>query len=160
MANVKIGTTTMDILSALEMRDVLTHHQANWFKERARGIKPMRFPVALAAISGGSVTIPSDGNTAIAPNPGFSWAVHRISVAGMATGDVVKIYINNVNDMNFVGQVSFTSPTFFPGDTGFIIHEGDRIVLNGTGLTATGDITVSGEVVEVPTVDVWKICGG
>lgn len=159
MANVKIGTTHFDILNHHELKEGLSTHQRNWFAERGRGVKTLQIPTTVATIASSAVTLPAAGQTPVGPRPGFTWAVKRLTVAGLGTNDVLKVYMNAVNDMNLLGILTPTAPSLFPGELGIILQDGDVLIFNGTSLTATGDVAVNGQVLEVPTVDVWKIVG-
>ena len=160
MALTKIGNTHLDLLNHHELKEGLTAHQHNWFAERARGVKTLQIPVSVASVVSNNVTIPAAGQTPIGPRPGFTWAVKRLTAGGLATNDVLNVYLNVVNDMNLVGVLTSAAPSLFPGELGIILQEGDVLVFhNPSSLAATGDIAVNGQVIEVPTTDVWKIVG-
>lgn len=160
MALTKIGNTHLDLLNHHELKEGLSAHQRNWFAERGRGVKPLQIPVSVATVSGSAVTLPTAGQTPIGPRPGFTWAVKRLTAAGLGTNDTLNVYINIANDMNLVGVLTSTAPSLFPGELGIILSEGDVLVFQNSGsLSATGDIAVNGQVIEVPSVDVWKIVG-
>jgi hypothetical protein len=87
------------------------------------------------------------------PETGFAWAVQRITVAGLATADVVSLYRGpgvaaaQTTD-NLLTIVTGTAPTWHPGRTGLILQEGERVTIAGTGLTAT-QVTLTGEVIQM-----------
>lgn len=159
MALTKIGNTHLDLLNHKELSEGLSHHQRNWFAERARGVKTLQIPVSVATIASSAITIPAAGQTPIGPRPGFTWAVKRITASNIGASDTLKIYLNVVNDMNLVDILTATKPSIYPGELGLILQEGDVLIVNGTSLSGTGDVSVNGQVVEVPSVDVWKIIG-
>lgn len=142
-----------------EMQESLSTSQKNWFQEMARGLKHFRIQPSSVAISAGAATLPNPAFP-IGPRDGFIWEVTRISVVGLSGSDVAKIYINTVNDMNFVNQVSAGSPTAIFGEKSFVLHPGDTIIITGSSLSATGNLTVTGEAVEVAAIDIWKILQG
>ena len=160
MAITKIGNTHLDLLNHGELHSSLSEHQKNWFAERARGVKTLQIPTTVATISGSAVTLPAAGQTPIGPRPGFTWDVKRLTVSNLGTNDVLKVYLNVVNDMNLIDIFTATKPTIYPGELGIILQDGDVLIFSGSSLSATGDVAVNGQVIEVPTTDVWKIVGG
>lgn len=113
----------------------------------SRVMRPIQVTVAGAAIS----------ILGHQPDTGFAWAVQRVTVAGLtggATPDVVSLYRGpgaaaaQTND-NLLTVVTGASPTWHPGRTGLILQEGERVTVAGSGLTATGQITLTGEVIQM-----------
>ena len=145
----------MDMLTNGELGEALTLHQKNWFKEMARGVKHMNTPAVIGTPSGGSITLPSPGET-IGPRSGYTWAIQSLSVFGLATNDVIQIYNSVANPANFKAQVTQTTPFLYFGDKGLILKDNETLILSGT-TAATGQIVFNASYVECPTVDIWKI---
>lgn len=144
-----------------ELGAALNNHTASWFKEMARGLKHMQLPVQLGSVSSNNVAIPAVGGEAVGPRPGFIWAVQRLSVTGLSTNDVLGVYRNSADPMNFVGTVTAATPYTLFGDKGFLLKDGDRLVFANIGnLTATGQIVITGEFIECAEIDIWKLIGG
>lgn len=144
-----------------ELKSALSNHTASWFREMARGLKHMVLPAQLGTVVSTAVAIPSLGNQPVGPQPGFVWAIQRLSVTGLATNDVLGIYRNTVDPMNYLGQLTSTATTLYPGDKGMLLKDGDRLVLGNIGaLSATGQIVVTGEFIECAEIDIWKLIGG
>lgn len=154
-----------DFLDHGQLTSALSNHTASWFREMARGLKHMQLPVQLGTVGDTAVAIPAAGGEAVGPRPGFVWAVQRIGVQGLvSTGgvnDVLGIYRNSVDPMNYVAQVDASSPFVLFGDKGFILKEGDRLVFANIGaLETTSQIVVTGEFIECAEIDIWKLIGG
>lgn len=148
-----------------ELKSALSDHTASWFREMARGLKHMLLPVQLGAVGDAAVSIPAAGGEAVGPRPGFAWAVQRIAVQGLVTAggvsDVIGIYRNTADPMNYVAQVDASSPFIHFGGRGFILKEGDRLVFANIGtLETTSQIVVTGEFIECAEIDIWKLIGG
>lgn len=158
MAVTKIGNTSMDMLNKAELYEQLNKTQEAWFAERARGVKPMNLPVTIATIASGSVTLPPSGPTRLGPKQGFTWIVKRLSVTGLATNDVLNVYVNSATAMGFVDTITATKPAIYP-EEGLMLEGGEYLIVSGSSLSATGDLAVTGQIVETPTVDVWKVLG-
>jgi hypothetical protein len=146
-----------DTLTKSELDDGLKSFHTSWFQEMARGLKPMRFPAVLAPIAGGKIAAPAAGVGDLGPNPGFAWALQRITVFGLASGDTVQIFRNSSDGQNFIGQVSFATPWFHVGSAGFILKDGEQLAFSAAGLTATGNLIINGEFTEAPESMIWKL---
>lgn len=153
------ANSEFETLTHEEMQDALTINQRNWFREMARGVKHMQVPPTIGTPATGTLTLPTVGGEPIGPNPGFVWAVQRLSAAGLRSTDVLSVYRNNVDPQNFVGNLTATSPMLLFGDKGFLLKDGDTLAFNGTSLSAT-QVIVTGELVECATIDIWKILNG
>ncbi len=150
-----------NFLDHKELTSALDTHTASWFREMARGLKHMQLPVQLGTVVSQNATIPGVGGEAVGPRPGFVWAIQRLSITGLATNDVIGIYRNTADPMNYLGQLTSTTTTVYPGDKGLLLKDGDRLVLQNIGnLAATGQLVVTGEFIECAEIDIWKIIGG
>lgn len=101
------------------------------------------------AVAGAAFTLQGAG-----PGTGYAWAVQRVTVAGLAAADVASLYRGPGTSSaqtadNLLTTVTGASPTWHPGRTGLILQEGERVTAAGTGLTATGQITLTGEVIQM-----------
>jgi hypothetical protein len=144
-----------------ELHGALSANTASWFKEMSRGLKHMIMPPMIATPANSAVVFPPVGGEEVGPNPGFVWAIQRLSVSGLASGDVVGIYRNNGTSFNFVAQLTQANPFVYFGDKGFILRDSDNLYLANIGtLSATAALTVTGEFIECAEIDIWKIIGG
>lgn len=144
----------VETLSREEMEHALAKSTREWFQEQSRGVSTFEIQDA-AAVASTAVTLPSGVSVGYGPDTGFAWEVKRLTAAGLGTNDILKVYRDVIGDMNFVGQMTATSPVFKPGC--LILRGGQRLVFNGTGLTATGFISVNGEGFEVAEPDLYKL---
>lgn len=104
------------------------------------------------AVVNGAVTFLSHESD-LGPRTGYAWAVQRLSVGGLASGDLVTVYKGPPTaltaDPTMQAQVlTNTVPTWHPGRTGFLLFPGDTIVVVGASLQATA-VAISGEVIQM-----------
>jgi hypothetical protein len=109
-------------------------------------------PPTTAAVAAGSILITSKEHS-LGPPDGSAWAIQRLTVAGLATADIVAFYrgvanSGTVDGSNFINQVSGAAPAWHPGRTGLVLQPGESVVASGTGLTAT-QVTLTGEVIQM-----------
>jgi hypothetical protein len=132
-----------------------------WQREAAQGMRHFDLPIMSGTIATGAITLGGDQPDArqIGPNSGFYWKITRVSVEGLATADVVSLYKGApvLGTGRFIAKITGASGVFLPGSHGLILKPGDVLGLTGTGLTATGEIRVTGEGISVPGPLMWKI---
>ena len=94
-----------------------------------------------------------------------------VSPRGNARHDVrIKVNMTHGNQMNaantaVVGNIEIVIGVrpenvvehLHIGGEGILLYGGDSIILTGASLTATGQIIVNGEGVEVPALMLWKL---
>jgi hypothetical protein len=145
----------VDVLTKEELKAGLTENTASWFKEMARGLSTARLD-SNATIATAAVLLPPAGDQPIGPDIGFAWAVQRISADGLAAADVLTVYRNSVTPRNKLGQIT-AARSFHEGSKGAILRGRESLLIVGTALTATGDIAINGEAIEVSEADLYKI---
>ena len=152
----KVGAA-LDFLSPDEFKKHLGDKLHEAFAEFATGAKPMRFS-ASGTVVNSAVTIPGaqNGQLKIGPSAGFYWRVDRVSAYGLASGDVLEVHRTTTDGSMFLG--------YLPASTGYldvpeapILQGGEYLLLVGSSLTATGQITVNGEAAEVTSLMYWKL---
>lgn len=106
------------------------------------------------------VTVDGSGNATIlnhendlGPASGYVWAVQRLTVAGLASGDTISFYkapgsSAGIQATTFINSVTSTAPMWSPGRTGLILFNGDTVIAAGTSLTAT-TVTLTGEIIQL-----------
>lgn len=156
MANYKLGGSSVDLLNRRELADELDKQTADWFQERARGLTTALFST-VGTISAGSVLLPSSSEQPIGPRQGFAWSVQRISVQGIGGTDTIKIYKGTQNDARFIDQLTVTKPAIYPGSKGLVLRAGDTLIFSGASLSLTADVSVNGETIELPELDLYKV---
>lgn len=145
----------IETTSPEENRRQLNEVVRQQFAEAARGITTFRFDHT-DTVAAGVIKLPSAGEQEEGPRNGFVWQLGSVRAQGLATGDTLSIWRNSTDPRNFIGQVTAANPvftfqklTFFKG--------GEKIIVTGSGLTATGDITINGEGLEAGELDLYKL---
>lgn len=140
-----------------EKLNVVTRQSA---QERARGVQPWRGEGS-APVAGTDVTIPAPGSMElISIDPGWAVYVYAARAQGLGTGDVLRIYRSTggaVTDLKYVGQCTDADPVASFGSKGLLLKGAEQLVFVGTGLAATGDVSVNAEGTQVPETDLYKM---
>lgn len=154
MAKVKLDFgAEFEVLTQGELDDSLCRSYDRAALAMVRGIRYRRLPILSgAAVSGVltlGVTAPESG-----PDSGFAWSLRRIFVNGLtggATPDVVQLFRNGGGEQP-MWQISGASPGQTFGRLEAVLLGGETLVVASSGtFAATGQITVSGELIEVPS---------
>lgn len=138
---------------------------------------PYPFPVTVV-ISGGTVTavvvngltvgtgdgtyiVPSAGSISITYSvaPTWAWSQTTGTQNGIANPDFLIVYKNFVAGGNRLFSINATEEWEFPGSHAGTLKGGDVLIAVGSGLNATGTLTLSGEAIEVPAVKFAKLVG-
>jgi hypothetical protein len=116
-------------------------------------LRYVNFPPLAGAVAGGVLSLTSNEWT---PKTGFFAAIQRISAIGLGAGDIFVIYKGGAGTAgqqpaNAIGpqqggSLTFASPTWLPGKSGLILHNGDYLSGAGTGLTGT-NITINCDMI-------------
>jgi len=155
----------LDLISKDEMREVLQTVQKDWFSQVARGDRYPRFSAA-ATIADSGFTIDGTQRTyeRMGPAEGFVWAVQRIAVDGLTTytedtlaTEPVALYLNDTGPSSLVHPALVGYHDF--SQTQLVMYPGDTLVVVGADLTATGQVTVTGQARELPMPLAWRIGG-
>jgi hypothetical protein len=132
------------------VREILNEQIRDW----TRGLKVMRF-TGSSPINSGAVSFTANSG----PESGYVWMLRRISFKNLAAADVINIYRTsdtNARDTNYIDQK--TGPgAYYPGTKAVFIVSSESLLFIGSSLTATGTLTINGEVVEVPAEMIGKI---
>lgn len=146
----------IETLNQAELVEALTKQTTTWFQETARGFTTARFSSS-ATVASNAVMVPSNDDQTFGPDQGYAWAVQRVSAQGLSTNDVLKVWRNDENSpYNFLGYITATS-NFAPGSKGVILRGGEKLIVTGASLGATGDISVNGEAVQASELDIYKL---
>lgn len=85
----------LDLVTPSELKDAFTSHNRGWFEEMAAGVKHLSLPLASQVPVAGTVQIGAmiqpDGPI-LGPRQGYVWALERVTVAGLKTGDTVQLW--------------------------------------------------------------------
>lgn len=145
-----------------EVKKLIDEGNADWFRERARGVMTWRYESAPVTVASTNVTIPGNGQEPCGPNPGFCILVTALRIQGLSSGDVVSVYRNSVNSVpvaQFVMPATGTIDVIVTSSKSLFLNSADRLIFKGTGLMATGDVIVSCEGIECPAPDAYKLIG-
>lgn len=153
-AQLKAGSR-VETLNQAELEDALSKSTTAYFQEQARGFTTARFGDVETPATG-AVTVPKTDATVFGPDQGFAWAVQRVTAFGLATNDVLTVYRNDASALNVIGYITATSP-LKPGSKGCILRGGEKLVVVGASLGATGDVAVNGEALQCSELDIYKI---
>lgn len=153
MANYTLrGGEQINLLTQEELRHELGETTSAWFQEEARGVSRFRFETNGNA-SGGTLILPPNGER-IGPDPGYCWEVQRISVNGLTGSDAIYVHRTIDSGRGLIDMLTATKPAIYPK---CILGAGEFLILEGFGLTATGEICLNGEGWELPELDQYKL---
>ncbi|HEY1673327.1 MAG TPA: hypothetical protein VGG50_11475 [Streptosporangiaceae bacterium] len=156
--NFEVGASA-DLLTPTEHRDILVKVIRGLEAEAVRGIKHMRLPQLQGVVSG-TATLLLGHDQKCGPDSGFAWCIRRLVITGLSGGtspDIVNVYINNAEGVP-VWQFNGNNFGYTFGKGEFTLYGGDHLlVANDGALTATGMVTIAGEVTSVPQEMLAKI---
>lgn len=159
MAKVKLElNAVLDLLNRDELAAELAK-AGQWQRETAQGLRHLDLPRLKGTPSGGNLTLDggqTEGQAYCGPQQGFYWKVERVSVDGLAAGDQVKLWKGGPNT-RFVAWIAFQPGVWQPSGPALVLKADDFLSITGSGLAATGQITVTGECVSVPGPLMWKL---
>jgi hypothetical protein len=142
----------LDLLTRDEMQGVLK----SWANELTRGARMISHTMQGTSGAGGALTI---GDNHDGPEPGVMWAINRLSVA-LGTGVTLgagglQVYKNVVETSTLLVRSLVTD--VFPGDKGVVITGGDTLRIDGIGVTASSQVTITMSIKEVPALMAWSL---
>lgn len=149
----------LDLLTKDELDASLRSHGDALIAGAVRGIGYKRLPQISGAAAGGVLLLGADVPV-VGPPAGMAWSLRRVYISGLtagATPDVVALYRNGTAGQP-VWQISGASPQETFGRLEAVWLGGETIVVASVGtFAATGTITVSGELTEVPAEMLGKL---
>lgn len=146
----------IETVTETELVHHLDRYTQNWFQERARGVGLVR-PRAIDTVAGGAITLPGPNEDLLGPNMGFVWRLHVLRAAGLLPGDVLTVYRNNASPGNFLCTLTGSAPVFTFSSASCFLRGDEKLIITGTGLSATGDVAVNGEGFECAEIDLYKL---
>lgn len=149
----------IETLTPGELGDHLNAFVREWFQEKGRGVGPWRAS-RTATIAGAALTLPGTQSATepFGPQRGYAVGVRDLRVVGLSGTDSISVYRNNTAvPGNFIRTLTAGAPYVSIGKGSVTLRDGDTLVVTGTGLAATGDVTLIAEGEEVPSIDVYKL---
>lgn len=154
MAKFKLNAgAEFDTITAEEMRGVLADAMRSWAVETTRGVRFSRI-IGQGTIASGSVEI---AGPALGPASGFVWDVRRLRVIGGAAADVFTVYVNSTDVSGEVCTTDDFTKRLMAFDEQLVLYPGDVLHIKGTSLAGTGQVTVTGQVRELPVTLAWRL---
>lgn len=150
------------MLSPAEHKQHLEDAFATFTAERWRGVKHMRLPEIQGTAAGGVLLI-GTGQQNTGPRAGFAWSIRRLSVGGLTAGgspDIVNFYFNHTAGGAAVPVWQLNGNQFAQtfGRLELTMYGGDILIAASVGtFTATGQVTVTGELIECPAEMITKL---
>lgn len=81
------------------------------------------------------------------------WSVKRLTVSALGNGKSVDIYINGINHLVVPGATGYNH---FGSDE-FVLLPGDKILVQGSGLTVGATIRITGSAWELPVTMMYRL---
>lgn len=135
-----------------DLRAVLKENRKDEQREAVEGIKYFRMPTLYASPANGTVAL-GTAPPLVGPNSGYCWSIRRLAVNGLGTGanpDILNIYRNGTVG-NPIWQLNGNNWGYSFGPTEMLLLPGESLQAVSLGsMTATGQIFLSGDVIEVP----------
>lgn len=152
MAKTKLNANnTIDTLTQDELRVHLDKTVKDWFQEEARGFTTAPI-ITIGTPAIGALALPAPGANKIGPAAGYAWRVDRLTATGLASGDTITVS----RDATVIDVLTFAKATIYPGK-GLMLRAGQNLNFAGTGLTATGQVTITGDATETGEPDIYKM---
>jgi hypothetical protein len=134
---------------------------SSYIQELARGVKYLQ----VTLLSGtASSTFTLDGSSSNAtqagPRDGFIWTMKRMSISGLTDGanpDIVNLYRGSPDVGVPVWQFNGNNFGYTFGKLDMALLPGQYYSLYGTDIAATGTITLTADVIEVPAEMISKL---
>jgi hypothetical protein len=151
------GGSKIDIPSAAEIAALVDVTE----RERWRAVKYMRLPQMSGKAASSALAIGA-GAAQVGPEGGYAWVIRRLIVSGMTTGgtpDVANLYVNDSGaNQQPLWQFNGNNFGYTFGKGELVINGGEIMLLASVGtFAATGLITLSGSLIEVPAEMLGKI---
>jgi len=130
--------------------------------QRARGIKPMHLPQTLSgAVKSSAITLGVGSGQVLGPEQGYAWSISALIVTGLTAGtspDIVNLYLNDRFSGPVWWQFNGNNFGYTWGKLQRFLYPGETLSMQNSGnLAATGTITLSGDIIEVPAEQLWKL---
>jgi hypothetical protein len=129
-------------------------------QEYARGMKYLRMSPAVAPVAGGAFSFDGSQSAGHGPREGFLWTIRRLLVSGLAAGttpDVINFYRGSPQGVP-VWQLNGNSFGQTFGKCELLLLGGEVLSFANLGtVTATGQIVVTADILEVAAEEIFKL---
>lgn len=150
----------LETLTRGELSEELAAQTQAQYRQLARGMKYFRLAPHSAAVANSAFTLDGSGKRGLGPRDGYVWAIRRLAVEGLTAGttpDVANLYRNNTSGLR-VWQFNGNNFAYTFGKCELLLLGGETISLVSLGtIAATGNITLSGDALEVAAEEIWKL---
>lgn len=151
---------SLDTLTRDELSEELARQTQDAYRQLARGVKYMRFGPVATTIASSAFSLDGTGHPQLGPREGFVWSIRRLLITGLtssATPDVVNIYRNGPTGIP-VWQLNGNSFGVTFGKCEFLLLPGEALSIANSGtIAATGQVTISGDLVEAAAEEIFKL---
>lgn len=161
MALVRVGTdASFETVTPAEHQNITAKLLWEVQRDRYRGVKFLSLPQLQGTAAAGALAL-GYGTQRTGPGQGFVWSITKLVVSGLtagATPDVVNFFVNHETAAVPWWQLNGNSfgETFGRGQ--MMMNPGDFLLCYSLGtFAATGQITVGGQVLEVPAEQAGKL---
>jgi hypothetical protein len=149
--------TEIDILTQGELDESLAQANAAAAREFLAGVEWRQMPMLIGSASSGVLTLGVQDRT-IGPREGYAWSIMRLAVSGLTAGSspdkVMFLRDGNLPLWQLNGDMPYA--TF--GRLQLTLTGGQTLTVQSVGtFAATGQIAVSGDVIEVPQLMIGKL---
>lgn len=144
MAGGKINTLTQEELST-----TLSQFMMSWRTEILRSGKPRKF-WAQGTVASTNVSIVPGGDNTLGPGPGMVWSIKSITIKGLGTTDSLDLFADSDPFCSLARPTTGDLAVEQIGSDELVLMPGGTLSFTGSGLSATGQITVYGRCWEVP----------
>lgn len=152
----------VDLVTAPEISQVMSSSFDNYLRDKYRGVKLLKMPLAIVTASGVATTITAaPPGQQIGPDTGFIWRIGRVTVAssGNDTGAVTLFAGSDSTQLDPRHQIDNTlkiGQAYYPGSRGLYLFPGE--ILYASAVTvAANTYVMTGSYVEVPAEMIGKI---
>lgn len=157
--NLAVGAP-IETLTQSELRTELDTVSQTFLRAYGRGVKYLRFGPIPATIINAAISLDGTSTNGLGPREGFCWSIRRITVWGLATGgtpDIVNLYRNQPGGIP-VWQFNGNNFAYSWGKLELLLLGGESLSLVNSGsIAATGQITISGDLLECAAEELSKI---
>lgn len=150
----------LETLTRGELSEELAAQTQQFFAEYARGQKYMRFGPFGTTVANSAVSFDGSQTQGTGPRGGYVWSIRRLDFHGLTeatTPDIVNLTRNDPNGRP-IWQFNGNNWAYTFGKTEMLLFPGETLSFINVGtIAATGQITMAGDILEVPAEQIYKL---